>query len=294
MNEVINYHKYLNRSRYSIDTQKILMHEKYPQLTDKEIDSYFTDTRPEDIKVAIAVGDTHHPEQDQILINNILEYTRFKQPDYFIYGGDNMDCQAMSHWLIDKKQTRILEGKRLIKEYQSYNADILKPTECVLPEKCQKVWMEGNHENFISQTIDKNPQLEGYAEIENNLHLTERGWSFIPYGQHYAIGKLNFIHGVYTNKYHAEKTIDTYEKSIVSFHMHTNQTYTKITPLDSMPHTGFSMPCACKLNPMYAKDKPNAWVNGFTVIYFFPDGRFNVYPIIAINGSFVSPEGKVY
>jgi hypothetical protein len=238
-----------------------------------------------DIKVGICVFDLHFPYHNKELWQNILKVCRELKPDVFLFGGDNMDMDAVNHWEIDKGNKRFMEGKRLRKSYDDFQKEILDEVKKVIPDHCRKVYMYGNHSNFIERYIDKCPELEGFAEIERNLNLKD--WEIIPYHQTVKVGKMYFHHGEYTGKHHASKMVDVFEKNIISGHSHDFQVHTKVTPVDGDVHMGMSMPCACDLNPLYMKDKSSAWVNGFGVFYILPNGNFNIYPIIASKGHFV-------
>lgn len=192
---------------------------------------------------------------------------------------------AVNHWELEKGNRRGMEGKRLRKTYDDFNAKILDNLNPQLPDTCRKIFLLGNHELWLEQYIDKIPELEGFAEIERNLNLKD--WEIIPYRQTIKIGKIYFHHGEYTSKYHASKMVDVYERNIVYGHMHSPQSFTKVTPVDGDAHMAISMPCACEMNPQYMKDKPSAWVNGFGVFYIHPDNNFNIYSVIATKGHFV-------
>ena len=246
------------------------------------------------VKVGIGVWDLHYPDYDPLLWDNILKVIHDYKPNYFIFGGDNMNMTAADHWLHDKNAIREMEGRRIGKDYAGFKTLILKPLEKALPKYCKKIWHNGNHEDWIKLAIDKDPQGEGYWEIEKNLHLKKHGWKTYEYGEVSKIGKLYFTHGEYTNKYHAFKTVSTFERNIVYGHTHTFQVYVKTSPLDNEPHIGVSVPAACRRNPEYRKNRPNSWVNGFLIFFIRPKGYFNLYPIVAVNGQFVAPNGKLY
>jgi len=242
----------------------------------------------------LGIWDLHYPLQDNLLWKNILKEIRSFQPDILVLGGDNMDMSAVNHWLHDKGRIRQLEGKRIQDEYNGFSKVILNPLEKLLSPNCRKIWLDGNHEKWIELAIDQNPQGEGYWEIESNLHLKEKEWEIVPYGKFTKVGKLYLIHGQYTNMYHARKTVDIFEKSVLYGHDHTYQIFTKSTPVDNEAHSGIAIPCACGLNPDYQGNKPSAWVNGFVEFFIQPNGNFNVYPIVAILGHFISPSGRFY
>jgi len=242
----------------------------------------------------LGVWDLHYPQHDAVLWHNIfLEIRNFK-PDVFVFGGDNMDMTAVNHWLHDKQLVRQLEGKRIQEEFSGFKGQILDPLEDLLGRNCRKLWLDGNHENWIELAIDKNPQGEGYWEIENNLHLQKNGWEVTPYGEYNKVGKLYVTHGEYTNIYHARKMVDVFERSVMSGHAHTYQVFTKVTPVGNEAHSAFSVPCACLLNPGYQMNRPSAWVNGFVEFFVLPNGNFDNYPIVATDGHFITPSGRYY
>lgn len=242
-------------------------------------------------KIGVAVYDLHYPEHDKKLWKNILKLTKDLNPDYFVFGGDNMDMKELSHWIHGKGDMRTLEGKRIKGEYTQFQEGILDPLCGILNKRCEKHFLLGNHEDWAEQAIDRNPQGEGYWEVENNLKLKD--WTVYPLNKVCTIGKMHFIHGTYTNDAHAKKHVTNYENNIFYGHVHDHQSYTKVTPLNNEAHIGMSIPCACTLNPDYMRNKPNKWVNGFLIFTVFPEGNFTAHPIISHNGKF-EYNGKVY
>ena len=45
-------------------------------------------------------------------------------------------------------------------------------------------------------------------------------------------------------------------------------------------------PCVADVNPAYLRNKPTAWVNGFTIAKVRANGDFQVYPVIVSRGVF--------
>jgi hypothetical protein len=238
----------------------------------------------------IAVFDLHYPQHDQRLWSNILRFVEDFRPDVFAWGGDNLDMEPVSHWLKNRRGT--LEGKRLKQDYLGFCRHILAPLEARLPVECRRIWHDGNHEDWVDQYIDEHPEAQGFLEVEHNLPL--EGWEYYDYGMVSRVGKLHIMHGEYTLLHNAYKTVDVYERNIIYGHGHTYQAHTKTTPLDGESHTAVQIPCACKLNPHYRLHKPNAWLNGFAVFHVRPNGDFNLYPVIAVDGCFTAPNGTYY
>lgn len=194
---------------------------------------------------------------------------------------------AVNHHEASNGNLRYFEGRRIKSEYQGFQTEILNP----LSKIPNKIWLHGNHELWIERNIDKLPNAQGYWEIENNLDLHE--WKQIRYGSAVNIGKMYFTHGVYCNEFHAKKTAFDWTRNIFYGHNHSFQVYTKITPANNEPHLGMSIPCACKRNPGYKHNKPDAWLNGFLLFYVLNNGNFNAYPVISTNGNFIL-NGRVY
>jgi hypothetical protein len=169
---------------------------------------------------------------------------------------------------------------------------VLDPLDEVLSDECRRIFMLGNHERWAEDYIDAHPEVEGYFEVANNLDLAR--WELYEYGQSAEVGKLHFIHGAYCNEFSAKKTVTTYHRNVVYGHGHTFQAHTEVTPLDADAHTAVQIPCACDLNPDYARNQPNRWLSGFGVFYVNPNGTFNLYTVIAVDGHFTAPSGTHY
>lgn len=246
------------------------------------------------IKWALLLPDLHHPYQNKKCLKAIFKWLREygKKIHYLILTGDQMDFESISHWLKDK--TRVLEGKRLIADYQKFDKDILTPLENYVRKDCQKIYLLGNHEDWVTQAIDRNPQGEGYWEINKNLHLKDRGWKIIHPNGYFNLGKLTIIHGVYTNEFHAKKTVQAFCCSVAYGHTHDVQEYTQVTSLKIKDiHKAHSIGCLCDKNPDYMKNRPNKWVHAFMVVDLSPNGEFTEHTINIINGKF-RWHGKLY
>jgi len=251
---------------------------------------------------AIILPDIHYPLHDEPSWNAVLEFVPFFKPDEIVLLGDALEMQAIDHWKEEKGNRRAFENKRLKKEYEGFIQDILEPLEKLAP-KAKKVYMGGNHEDWASQLVDRQPQMEGFVEPEIVMHLADRGWQWIPYlikqsGRlipgTYKIGKLTFTHGQYTNKYHAAKMSDCYDRSVAYGHTHDVQLYTKVHAEDPNDfHSAQSIGCLCNLSPGYLWGRPNRWVHSFGAMYVQPDGKYNLYVPIIIDGKFVF-EGKPF
>lgn len=247
----------------------------------------------QDIQVGICIADLHFPNHNQKLWENILRIIDDIKPSYFVFLGDQLDMDAVNHWDIEQGNKRGMEGKRLRKTYDDFNSQIMDQLNLSLPDYCRKIFLLGNHCNFIEKYIDKIPELEGFAEVRRNVHLDN--WEVIDNKGFAKIGKMYFTHGdiLKNGKFHTDKMVQVSERNIFYGHFHTLQSFVKVNSFDCEPHMAMCIPCACDKNPDYMKNKPSAWVNGFGVFYIMPNGNFNIYPVISSKDHFIF-NGKYY
>ena len=254
------------------------------------------------VKKIVLLPDIHHPHHDIFAVRAVLKFLEDFQPDEVNLIGDAMNMDAVDHWLKDKGNLRALEGKRIISGYSWFDQDVLQKIEEVAPQ-AHKVYMGGNHEEWINIVVDREPSLEGLVEPEIVLNLRERGWEWIPYlvrkGSSVTrgmkqYGKLLVFHGEFTNKYHAAKTADMFSRSSAYGHTHDVQSYTKVTVDDHRGyHTAQSIGCLCEMSPAFMRGRQNRWVNAFGILYVRPDGMYNLYVPHIIRGQFTFA-GKTY
>ncbi len=240
------------------------------------------------------IGKKRFNTENQKAINSVLNFVSDYDPDTVILGGDQLNCGPVSHW--NKGRPGLQEGFRLKAEMDRLDANLLSKIEHVK----NKIWLYGNHEQWILDFINENPGTEGMLEPENYLKLRERGWKVIPQGAFYKLGKLHFVHGdvILNGKNNvvnpAKYIVDMTRVSIRAGHIHTYYAYTDINGLDNSDyHTGIIVPCLCNLNPSYLKNRPTRFINGFLWGEVLSSGNFNDQVTIINNNSFVL-NGKVY
>lgn len=249
------------------------------------------------MKRCVVLPDIHFPLHNKKAVSVAMKFVKWFKPDIVVLGGDALEMGPADHWAKEKCNLRKSEGQRLLRDYQDFDKEILTPLERMCP-RARKVYLGGNHEIWAERLVDEFPALEGFVEVENALRLKERGWEWIPYlvkqrhgGIHKGIlkiGKLTIVHGEYTNKYHAAKTADSFMKSVLYFHTHDLQVFTKVTVEDPNDfHTCSSGGCLSDRSPQYMWGRPNRWVHAFAVIYFQDNGNFNLYIPVIIKGKFI-------
>lgn len=250
------------------------------------------------IKHATAVFDLHYPQVHKPTVRAIMQYVADTKPDIFLFGGDQFHFDCISH---HTKHTPIFRTRRsYMNDIEGFEKNILKPLEKSLG-KAQKVWIIGNHEDWEQDLVNESPELEGAIGHVRLLRLVERGWTVVPLGHRYKLGKLNVIHGEtltgvgnQAGAFPSRKALELYAGNVLAGHTHAPQSFTKVSPVE---HTnkwqGHISPIAGNVNPSYLRNRPTAWLNGFNRIEIMDNGQFNYYPLIVVNGRF-SFGGKVY
>jgi len=223
------------------------------------------------------------PEEYKVVKRFIKKY----KPNEVILLGDFMDVASLSAWDMDKK--RLMEGRRYKKEVCTAQKEL-----DFLQKYSDKVtYLDGNHEYRVDRYVDKHPEVEGLLETKNVLNLKDRGVKWRKLNDPYKKGSFYFIHGAYTNKYHAMKHLDMYGQSMVYGHGHNLQTAQTNTKLGDQ-HIAYGLPCLSSTNPKWMGGNPTRWVNGFGIMEMSEkEGVCNLYPVIMQDGKFVY-NGKVY
>lgn len=217
----------------------------------------------------------------------VKSFLREYKPHLTIILGDFMECEALSHWLESKR--KLLENKRYNKECVVANDEL----DYIQQYSQEIVYLEGNHENWVEQYVEKRPEVEGLLEIPIRLHLKQRSIKWIPLNKLYRVGKLYFVHGTYINKYHAQKHLVAYGCNICYGHTHTAQTH-QLNMQMQEPIMAYGLGCLCDREPQFMRGRPANWINQFAVMDLEEKtGRFNLSPINITRGQFLYA-GKRY
>jgi predicted phosphodiesterase len=243
-------------------------------------------------KQAVVIADLHFPFYDAPTFNAILDFIKQSKPDFCILLGDQLDLESISHWSQGKPLFRPVGG--LKSDLDGFKSKILDPLQSALPRTCKKVWLEGNHERFITDLIEQQPELQGIVDHISYLKLHERGWQVIPLNGSFKLGKLTLIHGNqlqggmgYIGNQPSKKAVDIYATSVLCGHTHSAQSYTRVSPADQhQKWAGYISPVAGNQNPRFMRNKPNANTTGLSIVELRPNGNFNCYLCLTVDGEF--------
>ncbi len=248
------------------------------------------------IETTVVLSDMHIPEHNVKAIRCAEKIIADIKPDRLVYLGDILDLAVLSHWNKDKR--RVVEGKRLINDYEVANKVIDSNIKACGKNLKEIVYIEGNHEKWIEDYLDSSPEIEGMIELKQGLKMDARKMTLVPLNRFYRIGKLYLTHGAQSKVdraiHHAKAMVDLAGRSVMFGHHHSSQQFVKVGIVDDTDrHIAISIPGLCNLNPEWRHNDPSSWMHGFAIIYTLPNGNFNHYVVNIINGKAVF-NGKVY
>jgi predicted phosphodiesterase len=284
------------------DEQKLIR--EYTKICSKreQIQGFFKNTldlaelftragNPPVLKVS-AQPDTHTKFRDIPAVNSYLKFLNYYQPDVHIIMGDFVDCEGLSHW-----PQQDLEPRRIVPEMKE--ARQLLQQLVTATEKCStRIFITGNHENWIDQSLARMPELfEGLEDLgleinlKKLLNLEKLGYEVFSLNELVQIGHAYFTHGIYTSGTHSKKHLDVFKTNIFYGHMHDTQSFNQTSvagPMDAQ-----SLGCLCRLDAKFLKGRPNNWSHAHGIFEFFPDGTFTYIVPKIINGK-MSYNGIVF
>ena len=244
------------------------------------------------IKTGLITPDTHFNKHDKRAYELHMRFAEDFKPDIWMHLGDMGNFDGVSHWNKDRFQEQMenpIEDDYL--ECHKFN----KHRRRICP-KGELYQLDGNHEDWIIEWGKKFPAIKKMADINLWTGVNDFKIKRIRReNQPIKIGKIYFIHGWYTNKYHANKHSLFIHGNLVYGHTHDMQEIhsSNIDPnhrqvVTSMGHL-MDEPKAT-----YLKNRPTDWMQGFGL--FFMDaktGLFSLYKIRIVAHQFIW-DGKVW
>lgn len=143
------------------------------------------------------VPDTHVPFEDPRAWSLMLTVARALRPEHIVILGDFADMWAVSAH--DKSPSR----RDSLDSEMAAVAERLDELDAVGARS--RVYCEGNHEDRLNRYITRAaPELFDFVAYPKIQRLQERGWTWVPYREHYKIGKVFVTHdlgeaGVYAH-----------------------------------------------------------------------------------------------
>ena len=238
----------------------------------------------------LLISDTHWDAQEELhpSYKLVKKFAETFKPDKVAILGDLFDFAYIAKF--NQGLLKTISGKTFIADYGLGNKEL----DFWQKTADEVILFQGNHDRRVDIIVDKSPILEGMIEVENGLHLDERGIKYYKEKeQPVKFGNLYMMHGFYTNIYHARKTLEAVGGNVVYGHVHKMSSYIKNLYSHDEVIGAWSLGTLNSRNPYWLRGKPSNWQNGFAVMYMKDNGNFNLYPIIIIDNSFIF-EGTEY
>jgi len=264
-----------------------------------EASSLKRSTRPvqkgkKSIKRIVVFPDCHAPNQDRLSVWSCLQFIKHYKPTHFIQLGDLCDWDSLSVHEA-RRESDLTDINLEIREANN----LLDEIEAVLPKKCEKTLVGGNHEARYARFSVSNRhdtrvrQLHDFTTWENEYGLSKRGWRWCQYGEYYELGKIIFTHGWFSSGNHAQRHLGLYHKNIIYGHTHQFQVATSVG-LDGHPVMAASIGTLSKMALSYLVGKPPVnWIHMFAYIDMHDNGTFSPHFVPIVNGRFFEL-GKVF
>ena len=247
---------------------------------------------PASLKI-IAQPDTHVENMDERAVGAFRSFCRWYRPHGHIITGDFLDAEGISHW--ESQELKPREFKSEVVKARK----LLHGLKDDMNDAVLRVFIEGNHEDWIKQALAANmpeffygmEELGLLPDLNKVLELDDLGFQQIPLNHILKIGKAHFTHGLSTSSNHPADHLKKLKANIYYGHLHDikNTHESSITGIVEAQSLG----CLCRLDAKFMKGKPTNWVHAFGIFEFFPNGEYTFTLIRILNGRF-SYNGMVF
>ena len=235
--------------------------------------------------IAVGLFDVHlEPEKEEFhpAYAAVREFVLDIRPDIVMIMGDWGEFASLSNW--NKAKPLIAEGKRY-KDDAEVCLDELYFLKNSLPDT-EFHFVKGNHEERAKWYVQKNPEMEGFIDLESDLMLYDLCETVTEFEDYFQLGELAWTHGWFWNMYHAAKTMREFVGNVVYGHVHHFQQDSKNQHFKKKEYISQAVGCLTDRYPEWKGNKPTRFQNGFAVCEYRSNGHFTLHPIAVINGAF--------
>lgn len=248
--------------------------------------------RPKGVELHFVGSDIHEPFHDKNCAEAFCALMEDLKPDGLIVAGDFTDLfEVSSH---NKRSVLALSDKRIATTWK-VGRELLEQYTTAAGKSCkQRHFLRGNHEDRLDRWLQTgdNAVFEGDDAVDLAKRLDLAGYGFTDHpdtgsGSTVQLGHLLVTHGQWCTKNHAKKHLDEYQHSVMYGHTHRPQVHYAGGWGTQRVAVGLGHMALPDSQAMSYKKTPSDWVQGFALVYVFPDGSFNINPINFWQGQFV-------
>lgn len=251
---------------------------------------------PRRTRCVMVLPDLHIPHHDQAALDCVLQAYHILKPSEVVVLGDWLDCEAFSTH--PRSSMAELSARRFVDDELLPCGEVLDKLQAL---GNRLVFIEGNHEQRIERfAVSLGNNLGGdIYRLMSPRHVFAQGrpnFQWVGYKEqlaHYAIAPdLWALHGWSFAKsaarIHQDRAVSV---SVVYGHTHRQQSEARRDPASGRVLKAWSPGCLCKLQPIYAQNRPTSWVQGFSIVYL---GRktWTDYTVTIQDGACVLPSGR--
>jgi len=240
------------------------------------------------VRRAIITPDKHFPYEDKPAINALVKAISLVKPSIYVDLGDVGEWESVSAWKYKRKQRPPLEHMipEVEAEIKKVNAGMDIIDEALDDVGCdERHFCEGNHDNWLNRFVERYPYLPQYR-VKTALSLTDRGYTYHPFGKFLKIGKIHFYHGhQYGGMYHTANHLRKLGCNVMYGHWHDIQQMTA-THMDG-PKAAWSIGCLKDMSTesnAWLDNRRINWAHAFAIIDFYGEGDFTVDIVQIIDG----------
>jgi len=249
------------------------------------------------VRRTVVMPDRHWPVHDKPANTCVFKACDLIRPYRVVDLGDFGECDSVSDYTWKHKRKPDFEWIRPaidaeivgLNGYLDYQDKRFKAAGVK-----EIVYLEGNHEERFDRLVERDPTLAdvcnpmgtigyGWSDI---LCLDKRGYTYLPYGQVYRIGKLRLYHGnFYGGVHHSKAHLLKMGVSVLYAHWHDVQQYS-ICHEDGAK-SAWAIGCLKSLKPEdndWLGGRPKNWAHAFAIVDEHDNGEFGVTVVWVING----------
>ena len=244
----------------------------------------------------IILPDMQIPYHDTRSLAAVESYMAANWWDGYLNLGDFLDFNELSTY-VEGKPGAVTED---VAETFAAGNKILDRHVMIIRTgnpKARMALLQGNHDYRAVAYAERHPGLKQHLDVPKNLRLKERGIEWIPSWQHgelFKLGNANFLHGLYTNKYHAMRMVENFGVCVYYGHTHDVQFSPKVTQGNGKTLEAGSLGCLCNYSQSYMKGSPHNWQQAVSTLFLRPNGNYNLYVSRIFGHRFIGPDGKEY
>lgn len=252
---------------------------------------------PPSARLYLVGSDIHVPYHDGVCWEAFCALASDLRPNGIVLDGDFLDLLELSRHSAGSLAK--LEGKRVVHTFEAGRACIGQVRDAAGEQCDDNTLIDGNHEDRITRWLaaGDNAVFAGdpALDLAERLHLEQHGFRHVAGYPRASVdlGKLLITHGRFTNKFHAAKHLDYYRHSVMYGHTHIPQQFVAPCRHGQQIAIGLGHMADPDSEAMGYAPPPNAWIQGFGIVYVLPDGSFHASDVKFHRGQFAYA-GRTY